>query len=145
MKNWMKEKKQTQVLLFVGVALLLGGVIAALVIGEEGSSLTMRLLGFASGLGASLVAIGAFVLIRRKVLGEARAADSEREMCDERGQMIALKAQNVLAFVAMLGVVALLVTALIRGDVFYMFFGMCICFAMTIAKFVAAYVYQKRL
>lgn len=145
MKCGMSGKRSMTATLAVGLVMLLCGAIAALVIGEEGSGFAMRIAGFFSGLGGSMAAIAAFVLIRRRVIGEARAADSEREMCDERGQMIALKAQNVFAFVATLGVVALIVTALIRDDYFYMIFGACVCFAMSVAKAVALYVYGKRL
>lgn len=145
MKCRMNETKSMTAMLAVGLVMLLGGVLAARFISEGGGGLAMRIAGFFSGLGGSLTAIAAFVLIRRRVIGEARAADSEREMCDERGQMIALKAQNVFAFVAALGIIALMVTALIRDDYFYMIFGACICFAMSIAKAVALHVYGRRL
>lgn len=145
MKCMLKEKKGMSAMLAGGLVMLLGGVVAARVIGEEGSSLAMRIAGFFSGLGGSIAAMAAFVLIRRRVVGEARAADIEREMSDERGQMIALKAQNAFAFTATLGVIALIVTALLRNDTFYMFFGACICLVMSVAKAIALYVYGKRL
>ncbi len=145
MKCKLNSRTAMRVMLIVGLLLMLGGVTASRVIGEEGSHLAMRIAGFFSGLGGSLAAIGAFVLIRRRVIGEARAADDEREMSDERGQMIALKAQNVLALTAVLGIVALIVTALIRDDTFYMLFGTCICFALCLAKGIAMHVYGKRL
>lgn len=145
MKCGMSEKKSTTAMLAVGLVMLLGGAIAALVTGEEGSGLALRIMGFFSGLGGSLTAVAAFALVRRRVIGEARAADSEREMRDERGQMIALRAQNVFAFVATLGIIALIVTALIRDDYFYMIFGACVCFAMAIAKAAALRVYSRRL
>jgi len=139
------SKKAMRVMLIAGLVMLLCGAVAAHVIGEEGSSLAMRIAGFFSGIGGSFAAMGAFVLIRRRVIGEARATDAEREMSDERGQMIALKAQNVFALTATLGIVALIVTAMIRDDTFYMFFGTCLCFALCLAKGIALHVYGKRL
>ncbi len=145
MKCTFNSKTASRATLVAGLVLMMGGIAASRMIGEEGSSLAMRIAGFFSGLGTSIAAISAFALIRRRVIGEARAADDEREMSDERGQMIALKAQNVLAVTAVLGVVALMVAALIRDDTFYMFFGTCICFAMCLTKGIAMRVYGKRL
>ncbi len=145
MKCKFNSKMAPRATLVAGLVLMLCGITAAGMVGEEGSGLAMRIAGFFSGLGTSIAAFSAFVLIRRRVIGEARAADGEREMSDERGQMIALKAQNVLALTAALGVIALIVTALIRDDTFYMFFGTCICFTMALAKGIALHVYGKRL
>lgn len=139
------SKKAMRVMLIAGLVMLLCGAVAARVIDEEGSSLAMRIAGFFCGLGGAFTAMGAFVLIRRRVIGEARATDAEREMSDERGQMIALKAQNVFALTATLGIVALIVTAMIRDDTFYMFFGTCLCFALCLAKGIAMHVYGKKL
>ena len=65
-------------------------------------------------MGGSFVAIALVVLLRRRLLGEARAKDSELAATDERGQLIALKAQSVLALCVTFSMCAMLVVATVR-------------------------------
>lgn len=57
----------------------------------EEAHLPSRIAGFFSGMGGSFTAISLVVLVRRRIIGEARAKDSELAATDERGQLIALK------------------------------------------------------
>ena len=70
------EKKNMVVLLVVGLVLLIGGIVFNLVLPEDAHMLS-RIAGFFSGMGSSFVAIALVVLLRRRLLGEARAKDSE--------------------------------------------------------------------
>ncbi|MFR5795880.1 MAG: hypothetical protein ACLUI3_10270 [Christensenellales bacterium] len=77
------EKKNMVVLLAVGLVLLIGGIVFNLVLPEDAHMLS-RITGFFSGMGSSFVAIALVVLLRRRLLGEARAKDSELAATDER-------------------------------------------------------------
>lgn len=76
-------------------------------------------------------------------MGEERANDSELTMTDERGMAVAYKAQNVAAIVAILGIVAIMLVALFRGDELYMIMGTALCFILAFAKLIAWYVYNR--
>lgn len=78
------EKKNMVVLLAVGLVLLIGGVVFNLVLPEDAHMLS-RIAGFFSGMGSSFVAIALVVLLRRRLLGEARAKDS-RAGCHGRAR-----------------------------------------------------------
>ena len=116
------EKKNMAVLLAVGLVLLIGGIVFNLVLPEDAHMLS-RIAGFFSGMGGSFAAIALVVLLRRRLLGEARAKDSELAATDERGQLIALKAQSVLALCVTFSMCAMLVVATVRGDTLYMLLG----------------------
>lgn len=73
--------------------------------------------------GGSFTAISLVVLVRRRLIGEARAKDSELAATDERGQLIALKAQNILALCVTFSMCAMVVVATVRGDTLYMLLG----------------------
>ena len=78
-------------------------------------------------------------------VGEKRAKDSDLAASDERGQLIAGKAQNVLAFAAIFSLIAIILAAVIRGDTFYMFLTSGLCIVCAAAKFIAAKIYDKQL
>ena len=124
------EKKNMTVLLAVGLVLLIGGLICNLFLPEE-AHLPSRIAGFFSGMGGSFTAISLVVLVRRRIIGEARAKDSELAATDERGQLIALKAQSIVATV--------------RGDKLYMLLGGALLLFSAAGKAVAGYLYGRRL
>lgn len=132
------------VLLAVGLVLLIGGVVFNLVLPEDAHMLS-RIAGFFSGMGSSFVAIALVVLLRRRLLGEARAKDSELAATDERGQLIALKAQSVLALCVTFSMCAMLVVATVRGDTLYMLLGAALLLLSAAGKAIAAHIYGKQL
>lgn len=138
------EKKNMVVLLAVGLVLLIGGVVFNLVLPEDAHMLS-RITGFFSGMGSSFVAIALVVLLRRRLLGEARAKDSELAATDERGQLIALKAQSVLALCVTFSMCAMLVVATVRGDTLYMLLGAALLLLSAAGKAIAAHIYGKQL
>ena len=130
--------------LVVGLVLLIGGVVFNLVLPEDAHMLS-RIAGFFSGMGSSFVAIALVVLLRRRLLGEARAKDSELAATDERGQLIALKAQSVLALCVTLSMCAMLIVATVRGDTLYMLLGAALLLLSAAGKAIAAHIYGKQL
>ena len=132
------------ILLAVGLVLLIGGVVFNLVLPEDAHMLS-RITGFFSGMGSSFVAIALVVLLRRRLLGEARAKDSELAATDERGQLIALKAQSVLALCVTFSMCAMLVVATVRGDTLYMLLGAALLLLSAAGKAIAAHIYGKQL
>ena len=70
------EKKNMMVLLAVGLFFLIDGLICNLFLPEE-AHLPSRIAGFFSGMGGSFTAISLVVLVRRRIIGEVRANDSE--------------------------------------------------------------------
>ena len=130
------EKKNMVVLLAVGLVLLIGGVVFTLVLPEDAHMLS-RITGFFSGMGV--------VLVRRRIIGEARAKDSELAATDERGQLIALKAQSVLALCVTLSMCAMLIVATVRGDTLYMLLGAALLLLSAAGKAIAAHIYGKQL
>lgn len=144
MKCRLTEKKNMTVMLIIGIILAVGGAIAAYLLPEEQHMLT-RVAGMATGAGTSLAVMAAAVLIRRAVIGEERARDSELAMNDERGLTVAYKAQNAAAIAAVLGVVLLVIVAVLRGDGLYMQLGCAICIAIALIKLVAYSIYNRRM
>lgn len=144
MKCRLTEKKNMMVMLIIGIVLAVGGAIAAYLLPEEQHMLT-RVAGMATGAGTSLAVMAAAVLIRRAVIGEERARDSELAMNDERGLTVAYKAQNAAAIAAVLGVVLLVIVAVLRGDGLYMQLGCAICIAIALIKLVAYSIYNRRM
>ena len=104
-----------------------------------------RIAGFFSGMGGSFVAIALVVLLRRRLLGEARAKDSELAATDERGQLIALKAQNVLALCVTFSMCAMIIVAMVRGDTLYILLGAALLMLSAAGKAIAAHIYGKQL
>ena len=145
MKCIMNQKKNLTIMLIAGLALVAVGIGGAKLAGEDASALTMRLLGFLSGLGGSLVAISGAWLVWEKIVGERRAKDKELEMGDERGQAINMQAQAMIGFAATLVVIAVDVVALVRGDNLYM--GLCTagCFVIALTGIVARVVLGRKL
>ena len=144
MKCKLTEKKTMQVRLVVGIVLIIGGAIAAWLLPEE-AHLATRFAGMFSGAGAAFAVIGGAMLLRRARLGEARARDSELAMNDERGLAVAYKAQSVAAIAAIFALIAIMITALVRDDYFYMTMSCMLCCAVALIKLVAWHIYNKKM
>ena len=142
MKCRLTEKKNMKVMLAIGLAMIVIGAIAGYVLPEEAHWQT-KTAGVINGAGFAFTTMAAVVLIRRKRMGEERANDSELAMTDERGIAVAYKAQNVAAIASVLGIVAIMLTALFRGDALYMSLGIAVCFFVAFVKLIAWYVYNR--
>ncbi len=134
--SWLKP------MLAVGFVLLAGGLIWAYGVGA-GEGLPMRMAGFLCGLGGALAAIGGGCLLLNRIRGERRTKEQALHMEDERGLTVAYKAQNAAAIAAVLAIVAMTVTALVRGDSFYMMMGSAACCLVALVKIIAWYAYDK--
>ena len=145
MKCIMNQKKNLNIMLFIGLAFMLAGAAAAWLMGEDASALAMRLAGFATGLGIALVTVSAAWLIWKKIVGARRAQDKELEMGDERGQIINTRAQAMVGFTATLAVIAIDVVALVRGDDLYMLLCTLGCFAIALTGIIARAVLGRKL
>ena len=118
--SWLKA------MLAAGIVLLAGGLIWAYGVGAA-DGLPMRMAGFLCGLGGALAAIGGGCLLLNRIRGERRTRENALHMEDERGLAVAYKAQNAAAIAAVLAIVAIAVTALVRGDHLYMMMGSAAC------------------
>ena len=136
------QKKWLTAMLAAGMVLLAGGLIWAYGVGAA-DGLPMRMAGFLSGLGGALAAIGGGCLLLNRVRGERRTRENALHMEDERGLMVAYKAQNAAAIAAVLAIVAMTVTALVRGDHVYMMMGSAACCLVALVKIIAWYAYDK--
>ena len=145
MKCVINSKKNLNIMLLVGLALVLCGIAAAQLMGEDASALAMRLAGFVTGLGASLVTVGAAWLIWKKIVGARRAQDKELEMGDERGQIINTRAQAMIGFAATLAVIAIDIVALVRGDNLYMLLCTLGCVVIALTGIIARVVLGRKL
>lgn len=134
--SWLKA------MLAVGIVLLAGGLIWAYGVGAA-DGLPMRMAGFLSGLGGALAAIGGGCLLLNGLRGERRTKEQALRMEDERGLTVAYKAQNAAAIAAVLAIVAIAVTALVRGDHLYMMMGSAACCLVALVKIIAWYAYDK--
>lgn len=142
MKCKMAEKKNMKVMLIIGLVMIAVGAVLGFLLPEEAHWQT-KTAGVISGGGFAFAVMAGAILIRRKRLGERRAADSELTMTDERGMMVAYKAQNVAAITAILGIVTIMLVALFRGDTLYMIMGTALCFILAFAKLIAWHVYNR--
>ena len=142
MKCKAMQKVWLKAMLAAGIMLLAAGLIWAYGVGAA-DGLPMRLAGFLSGLGGALAAIGGGCLLLNRIRGERRTRESALHMEDERGLMVAYKAQSAAAIAAVLALVAMLVAALVRGDSFYMAMGSAGCILVTLVKLIAWVVYDK--
>ena len=134
--SWLKA------MLAVGIVLLAGGLIWAYGVGAA-DGLPMRMAGFLCGLGGALAAIGGGCLLLNGLRGERRTKEQALHMEDERGLTVAYKAQNAAAIAAVLAIVAMTVTALVRGDHLYMMMGSAACCLVALVKIIAWYAYDK--
>ena len=134
--SWLKA------MLAVGIVLLAGGLIWAYGVGAA-DGLPMRMAGFLCGLGGALAAIGGGCLLLNRIRGERRTRENALHMEDERGLTVAYKAQNAAAIAAVLAIVAIAVTALVRGDHLYMMMGSAACCLVALVKIIAWYAYDK--
>ena len=134
--SWLKA------MLAAGIVLLAGGLIWAYGVGAA-DGLPMRMAGFLSGLGGALAAIGGGCLLLNRIRGERRTRENALHMEDERGLTVAYKAQNAAAIAAVLAIVAMTVTALVRGDHLYMMMGSAACCLVALVKIIAWVVYDK--
>ena len=142
MKCKLTEKKNMKVMLVIGLAMIVIGAVFGFLLPEEAHWQT-KAAGVINGCGVAFTAMASVILIRRKRMGEERANDSELAMTDERGMAVAYKAQNVAAIVAILGIVAIMLVALFRGDALYMMLCTVLCFILAFAKLIAWYIYNK--
>ena len=142
MRCKLTEKKRMKVMLIVGLILTALGSAAAFFMPDE-AHLATRVAGFAAGLGFSLAVMSGAVLIRRRRMGEERARESELAMTDERGLVVAYKAQNVAAVAAVFAMIALMIAALVRGDDFYAMMGSFLLCAVALVKLAAWHFYNK--
>ena len=136
------QKKWLTAMLAAGMVLLAGGLIWAYGVGAA-DGLPMRMAGFLSGLGGALAAIGGGCLLLNRIRGERRTRENALHMEDERGLTVAYKAQNAAAIAAVLAIVAMTVTALVRGDHLYMIMGSAACCLVALVKIIAWYAYDK--
>ena len=134
--SWLKA------MLAVGIVLLAGGLIWAYGVGAA-DGLPMRMAGFLCGLGGALAAMGGGCLLLNRIRGERRTRENALHMEDERGLTVAYKAQNAAAIAAVLAIVAIAVTALVRGDHLYMMMGSAACCLVALVKIIAWYAYDK--
>ena len=134
--SWLKA------MLAAGIVLLAGGLIWAYGVGA-GEGLPIRLAGFLCGLGGALAAMGGGCLLLNRIRGERRTKEQALHMEDERGLTVAYKAQNAAAIAAVLAIVAIAVTALVRGDHLYMMMGSAACCLVALVKIIAWYAYDK--
>ena len=144
MKCRLTDIKSMKALLIAGVALIVLGAAAGYLLPEE-AHLATRLAGFMNGVGVTLAVLAAAMLLRRRRLGEARAKDNELTMSDERGIAVAYKAQSVAAIAAVLALIAVTVTALVRDDTLYMTMGSALLCAVALVKLVAWYAYNRKM
>ena len=138
------ERKHMPLMFIIGAAMTFCGALIAHFVGEDAHTLT-RIAGFISGIGSSLAVMSAAVMIWARIVGEKRAKDSELAASDERGQLIAGKAQNVMALAAVFSLIVIACAAVIRGDTFYMFLTSGLCLVCAAAKFIASSIYDKKL
>ena len=148
----MKNKRESRIhepeylkgLLIAGLLMAAAGAAAGYLLPDE-AHLATSIAGMASGMGSSFALIGGVLLLRRWRLGEARAKDAELVMTDERGMAVAYKAQSVAAIAAVLAMIAIMLTALVRGDEFYALMGSFLLCAVALVKLAAWYIYNKKM
>lgn len=138
------QKKSMCIMLVIGLALMAIGAIMGVLLPDD-AHWQMKAAGVMSGGGCSLAVMAGVILLRRRRMGEKRAADSELEMTDERGIAVAYRAQNVTGVAAVLGIVAIMMTALFRGDELYMTLGIALCFVLAAVKLIAWVYYNKKM
>lgn len=146
MKNTSKinNPKYLKGLLIVGLVLLTTGALAGYLLPEE-AHLATSIAGMASGMGSSFALIGGVLLLRRRRLGEARAKDFELVMTDERGLAVAYKAQSAAAIAAVFAMIAMMLTALARGDEFFALLGAFLLCAVALVKLAAWHIYNRKM
>lgn len=142
MRCRLNNKKTLMILAVTGLVLMAAGAIAGYLLPDE-AHLASRGAGFVSGLGSSLAIIGFVLLLRRVRLGEAGAKDADLAMTDERGLAVAYKAQSVAAVAAVVALCVVTISALVRGEEFYMFMGSMLLCAVALAKLAAWHFYNK--
>ena len=138
------EPKYLKGLLIAGLLMAAAGAAAGYLLPDD-AHLATSIAGMASGMGSSFALIGGVLLLRRWRLGEARAKDAELVMTDERGMAVAYKAQSVAAIAAVLAMIAIMLTALVRGDEFYALMGSFLLCAVALVKLAAWYIYNKKM
>lgn len=142
MKCRLTEKKKLTAMMVVGLVLMALGGIAGYLLPEE-EHLATRIAGFVSGIGSAFMLTGGVLFLRRWMLGEKRAKDSELAMHDERGMAVAYKAQNVAAIAAVLGLIGVSLLALARGDELYALVCSWLLIAVALVKLIAWHIYNR--
>jgi len=143
-KSKINNPKYLKGLLIMGLVMMAAGAAAGDLLPDE-AHLATSIAGMASGMGSSFALIGGVLLLRRWHLGEVRARDFELAMTDERGLAVAYKAQSVAAIAAILAMIAVMLTALARGDEFYALMGSFLLCAVALIKLAAWHIYNKRM
>ena len=146
MKNTSKlnSPKYLKGLLIVGLVLLAAGALAGYLLPDD-AHLATSIAGMANGIGSSFALIGGVLLLRRWRLGEKRARDYELTMTDERGMAVAYKAQSAAAIAAVLAMVAMMRTALARGDESYALMGSMLLCTGALVKLAAGHIYNRKM
>ena len=143
-KGKLSDPKQLKGLLIVGLVLMAAGALAGYLLPND-AHLATSIAGMASGVGSSFAVIGGVLLLRRRRLGEMRAKDFELVMTDERGMAVAYKAQSVAAIAAVFGMIAMMLTALARGDEFLASLGAILLCAVALVKLAAWHIYNRKM
>jgi len=143
-KSKISNPKDLKGLLIVGLVMMVAGALAGYLLPID-AHLATSIAGMASGIGSSFALIGGVLLLRRWRLGEMRAKDFELAMTDERGMAVAYKAQNAAAIAAILAMIAMMLTALVRGDEFYALMGAYLLCAVALIKLAAWHVYNRKM
>lgn len=138
------RKKSMIMMLVIGLALMAIGAIMGVLL-QDGAQWQMKAAGVANGAGCALAVSAGAILLRRHRMGAKRAADSELELSDERGIAVAYRAQNTASVAAVLGIVAIMMTALFLGDMLYMSMGVALCFVIAAVKLIAWVYFNKRM
>ena len=128
-------------MLIAGAVILAAGIFLMLRVPEEGVG--ARMAGMLCGLGGSFALMGGGFLLYNRITGEQRTKERALRMEDERGLMVAYKAQNVAAVSAVMAIIVMLIAALIRGDSLYMTMGTVSCILVAVIK-IAAYAFYDR-
>ena len=144
MKWKLAETKKMAVLLYVGLILVLLGMLAGFLLPREMHA-AMRAAGFVTGVGSALAAMGGGVLLWHRIIGEKKVRESELAMGDERGQAVASRAQSATAIAAVLCLAVIIAVAAVRGDTLYMELGTVMCCLLCGVKLLAWHWYNKRM
>ena len=144
MKWKLAETKKMAVLLYVGLILVLLGMLAGFLLPREMHAAT-RAAGFVTGVGSALAAMGGGVLLWHRIIGEKKARESALAMGDERGQAVAYRAQSATAIAAVLCLAVIIAVAAVRGDTLYMELGTVLCCLLCGVKLLAWHWYNKRM
>ncbi|HIU15192.1 MAG TPA: hypothetical protein IAC49_01960 [Candidatus Ventricola intestinavium] len=144
MKCNLSSKRILGGMLVVGAILAVCGAAAGMLF-DEAQHMQARAAGMVCGMGTALALMGGGVLVWQRIVGTRRAAECALEANDERGQLIAFRAQNVLALAMVATVLVLVVVATVRGDWVYARLGALGCMLGAVSKGIALRLYGRRM